>query len=107
MILALALAAALFAGAADPTPPQAPVVPPPAEPAPTAPNVVVSSSQFKNPSDQVKTAADANKVVCRSEASTGSRLGAMRVCMTNAQWAERAARDRQVVEESQGRSYTH
>jgi hypothetical protein len=32
--------------------------------------------------------SDADKIVCRVSADTGSRLGRVRVCKTNAQWAE-------------------
>ena len=39
-------------------------------------------------------ANDLTKVVCKSEDQTGSRLGSHRVCMTKAQWAERARRDK-------------
>ena len=33
--------------------------------------------------------ADQDKVVCRSESQTGSRLDSHRICMTRSQWAER------------------
>jgi hypothetical protein len=73
MFTALILAAAL--GASDPA---APVATPPATPAPAA--------------------ADANKVICHSEETTGSRLGNVRVCMTKAQWEARSAADRATLE---------
>lgn len=44
---------------------------------------------------------DPNEVVCVSEPELGSRLVRRRQCMTRAQWAERRANDRQVVERAQ------
>jgi hypothetical protein len=95
MIVAIALAAAISGAAADPAPPA---------PATTPPTAAVSSpSPYKSSASQ----KDPNKVVCRSEETTGSRLGAMRVCMTNAQWEERAAADKAVLDTTQQRSFTH
>ena len=44
---------------------------------------------------------DPNEVVCNKEESTGSRLGAKRVCMTRTQWADRQLQDRLELERTQ------
>ena len=44
---------------------------------------------------------DPNEIVCKKEESTGSRLGAKRVCMTRVQWADRQLQDRQELERAQ------
>lgn len=38
---------------------------------------------------------DPNEKICVKEESTGSRLGAKRVCMTRAEWADRKLQDQQ------------
>jgi len=45
---------------------------------------------------------DPNRVICRREASTGSRLGAKRRCMTAAQWSDEQHEQRQQLERGQG-----
>jgi len=45
---------------------------------------------------------DPNRVICRREASTGSRLGAKRRCMTAAQWSDEQQEQRQQLERGQG-----
>ena len=48
---------------------------------------------------------DANRVICRTEKTTGSRVGRVKRCMTAAQWAEMKRLDRQAIEAVQaGRS---
>jgi hypothetical protein len=42
-----------------------------------------------------------NEVVCEKVEVIGSRLGAKKVCMTRAQWAERQLLDRQDLEKTQ------
>ena len=41
--------------------------------------------------------SDPNRVTCHTEETTGTRLGATRVCMTTAQWEARAAENEQVL----------
>jgi hypothetical protein len=49
-----------------------------------------------------KPASDPNEIVCeKQESTTGSRLGAKRVCMTRGQWADRRLQDRQELERVQ------
>ena len=38
-------------------------------------------------------AADPNKLICRTDTETGSRLRSTKTCMTRAQWAERQRLD--------------
>jgi len=45
---------------------------------------------------------DPNRVICRRESTTGSRLGAKRRCMTAAQWDEEQHEQRQQLERGQG-----
>lgn len=44
---------------------------------------------------------DPNKVVCKTEKNTGTRLGKSRACHTNAEWAELRRQARQNVERIQ------
>jgi hypothetical protein len=74
------LVAAAVAGTALPTLAQAPASQSP--PATQKPNV-------------------AEEVICKKEESTGSRIGAKRVCMTRTQWADRLLQDRQELERAQ------
>jgi hypothetical protein len=46
-------------------------------------------------------AAKQNKMICRVEADTGSRLSGTRVCLTREQWAERKRHDREAAERAQ------
>ena len=48
-----------------------------------------------------KPAYNANEIVCEKQETTGSRLGAKRVCMTRSEWAERRLQDRQELERVQ------
>jgi hypothetical protein len=48
----------------------------------------------------VKTKNDANRIVCKNDAPTGSRLGKA-VCKTKAEWDEQRARDKQMLLERQ------
>lgn len=45
---------------------------------------------------------DPNRMICRTEQNTGSRLSSSKRCMTAQQWADQRLADRQVVERSQG-----
>lgn len=42
-----------------------------------------------------------NEIVCEKQETTGSRIGARRVCMTRAEWADRKLQDRQELERVQ------
>lgn len=52
--------------------------------------------------DSKKAAEDPNRVICRTERSTGSRLATQKRCLTAQQWADQKLIDRQVVERAQG-----
>ena len=45
---------------------------------------------------------DADKIVCQKEEKIGTRLGAKKVCLTVAEWNERASADRATTERIQG-----
>jgi len=45
--------------------------------------------------------SDPDKVVCRLSNDTGSRLGRVRVCKTNAQWAEMRRQTRETIDRIQ------
>jgi hypothetical protein len=51
--------------------------------------------------DQTIGTATGEKVICRSDKEIGSRVKSKRVCMTSKQWAEKAAEERQFVEQRQ------
>lgn len=42
-----------------------------------------------------------NRMICKRQKSTGSRIGAKRVCMTAAQWAQIQRDERQALERGQ------
>ena len=42
-----------------------------------------------------------NEIVCEKQETTGSRIGARRVCMSRAEWADRKLQDRQELERVQ------
>jgi hypothetical protein len=44
---------------------------------------------------------DPDKVVCRVSQDTGSRLGKIRVCKTNAQWAEMRRQTQETIDRIQ------
>jgi hypothetical protein len=58
---------------------------------------VASASSTKSKSG----GGDPNKVVCKTEGPTGSRLGRTRACHTNAEWAELRRQARANVEKIQ------
>ena len=45
--------------------------------------------------------SDAEKIVCRVSNDTGSRLGRIRVCKTNAQWAEMRRQTQETIDHIQ------
>ena len=87
MFTALAAAAALQTlspGAAPPAP--SGVAPPPTSDAAVAPS-------------------DADKVICRRTANTGSRLGGAKECLTKAQWTDRDVQNAQMTRDIQARGF--
>jgi hypothetical protein len=46
-------------------------------------------------------AAKRDKLICRFEADTGSRLTGTRVCLTREQWTERRRQSREATERAQ------
>ena len=46
-------------------------------------------------------AADPNRKICQREETTGTRLGARKVCLTAAQWAEKRREHREDIERAQ------
>jgi hypothetical protein len=46
-------------------------------------------------------AAKPDKMICRLEPDTGSRLSGTRVCLTREQWAERRRQSREATERAQ------
>jgi hypothetical protein len=48
---------------------------------------------------------DPNKTVCKTEDTTGTRLGAKRVCHTRAEWAEMERVTQQSVGDAQAQGY--
>lgn len=67
------------------------------------PALALDRSETDTPGQTVDEAADAsqNRVVCKREKSTGSRLGSKKVCMTAAQWAQLQRDQREVIERRQ------
>lgn len=56
------------------------------------------------PKQQAETNTDKdnqNRVICKRDKSTGSRLGSKRNCMTAAQWQQAARDQREIVERTQ------
>lgn len=58
---------------------------------PTANSAPVNAKPVENP----------NEIVCEKQETTGSRIGARRVCMSRAEWADRKLQDRQELERVQ------
>ena len=53
------------------------------------------------PAEAAKPKNSADEIICEKKETTGSRIGAKRVCMTRAQWAERQLQDRQELDRVQ------
>lgn len=70
--------------------------------APVAPTPTASIETTRT----IKAVENPNKVICRAEEMTGSRLGAVRICMTKAQWDERSAADQQYLKNAQNQALT-
>lgn len=48
-----------------------------------------------------KSTKDPNEKVCETQGVLGSRLAVRRVCATRAEWAERKARERDIIDRTQ------
>ena len=66
----------------------------------TAPETTMARAS-QGSQDQTLGTASGEKVICRSDKDIGSRVRAKRICMTSKQWAEKAAEERQFVEQRQ------
>lgn len=66
-----------------------------------AATVVVASPVAAKKTESV----DPNRMICRTETPTGSRLGARRTCHTAGEWAEMARADRMSLERTQTQRY--
>lgn len=62
---------------------------------------VLTVSATARPTDPQAAKADPNKVICRSEKETGSRLASVKRCMTAQEWANQRFEDRQSIEKRQ------
>lgn len=51
--------------------------------------------------EQVLGTSTGEKVICRTDKEIGSRVKAKRICMTAKAWAEKAAEERQFIEQRQ------
>ncbi|MDH7639940.1 hypothetical protein [Sphingomonas oryzagri] len=67
---------------------------------------VASTGNGRATADIGKGSSDPNKVVCITEEVTGSRLGAVKTCHTNAEWAQYQREMRNTVDRmSAGKNY--
>lgn len=66
--------------------------------------VLLSTPAFGQATGEAKKSAkyDPNRMICRTESSTGSRVSSQKRCLTAQQWADQKLIDRQVVERAQG-----
>ena len=51
--------------------------------------------------NQLPKTGDPNRIVCERQETTGSRLGAHKVCLTVAEWAEKKREHRETLESIQ------
>ena len=58
----------------------------------------VASIESSNPA---RKSGDPNRIICEVEETTGTRLGARKVCKTAAEWAELKQQHRQTLEKVQ------
>lgn len=79
-----------------------------AGPAPAPAPEVTNARASIGSQDQTVGTATGEKVICRSDKEIGSRVRAKRICMTAKAWAEKAAEERQFVEQRQAqRTFTN
>lgn len=62
-------------------------------------------STQKQASSEDKDGKDPNRMICKREKVTGSRLRSRKTCLTAAQWEEQRAADREAVEKIQANRY--
>ena len=69
----------------------------------TVPAVAVGQGQSENSQSTDEKGADVsqNRMVCKRQKSTGTRLGSEKVCMTAAQWAQLKRDQREATERTQ------
>ena len=69
--------------------------------------VVLAVPALAQTQPEIKTSAknDPNRVICRTEGATGSRLTQQKRCLTAQQWADQRQVDRQTVERAQSGRY--
>jgi hypothetical protein len=96
------LGAFLFAAALATSPDQAA-----AAAAPPAPPAAAVVTPVSHTAASQMGAGEPNRVVCHTEETTGTRLGATRICMTAAQWEARSAADRQVLDSYVNKGMEH
>jgi hypothetical protein len=64
-------------------------------------SALISSPAFAEGTQQRDNKKDPNEVVCEKQEEIGSRLSAVRVCKTRAEWAEERRLTRQDIERGQ------
>ena len=66
--------------------------------------VLLAAPAFAQADSEGKKTAkfDPNRMICRTESTTGSRVSSQKRCLTAQQWADQKLIDRQVVERAQG-----
>lgn len=67
--------------------------------------VLAPSAALAKSKDKSADASDPNRVICRTENATGSRLSSQKRCMTAQEWAEAKRIDRQDIEKVQANRY--
>lgn len=69
----------------------------------TVPAVAVAQEQAEKSRATIEEGTDAsqNRMICKRQKSTGSRLGSEKVCMTAAQWAQLKRDQREATERTQ------
>ena len=64
-------------------------------------SALISTPAFSEGTQQQSNKKDPNEVVCERQEEIGSRLSAVRVCKTRAEWAEERRLTRQDIEHAQ------
>ena len=65
------------------------------------PAVAKDGSEGPAPATAKAKSNDPNRMICQREETTGTRLGARKVCLTAAQWAEKRREHREDIERAQ------
>ena len=69
-----------------------------ASPAASQPSTPVAGAPVAAPAQAAKV-DDANKPICKTKPVLGSQLGGTRICLTRAQWAQRARADHDALDD--------